>query len=100
MEGLARGGRGLSAGRAGRGAVQGIDRIHCIGPLMRALHGALPEAKRGGWYETSADAVPHLARGLQGGDIVLAKGSLSMALAKIVDGSREMGQSGPAQENA
>ncbi|WP_264213005.1 UDP-N-acetylmuramoyl-tripeptide--D-alanyl-D-alanine ligase [Leisingera thetidis] len=90
----------LHAGLAGLEAVQGIDRIHCIGPLMRALHGALPEAKRGGWYETSADAVPHLARGLRGGDIVLAKGSLSMALAKIVDGIREMGQSGPAQENA
>ncbi|WP_027237003.1 UDP-N-acetylmuramoyl-tripeptide--D-alanyl-D-alanine ligase [Leisingera caerulea] len=90
----------LHAGLAELEAVQGIDRIHCIGPLMQALHKALPEGKRGGWYPTSAEALPGLASEIQGGDIVLAKGSLSMALAKIVDGIREMGQSGPNSENA
>ncbi|CUH98187.1 UDP-N-acetylmuramoyl-tripeptide--D-alanyl-D-alanine ligase [Leisingera aquaemixtae] len=88
------------AGLADLDAVKGIDKIHCIGPLMRALHKALPEGKRGGWYQTSDEAVPGLAGEIQGGDIVLAKGSLSMALAKIVDGIREMGQSGPNSENA
>ena len=90
----------LHAGLADLDAVQGIDKIHCIGPLMHALHGALPEGKRGAWYETSAEAVPGLAGEIQGGDIVLAKGSLSMALAKIVDGIREMGHSGLNSENA
>ncbi|EDZ47443.1 UDP-N-acetylmuramoylalanyl-D-glutamyl-2, 6-diaminopimelate--D-alanyl-D-alanyl ligase [Rhodobacterales bacterium Y4I] len=90
----------LHAGLADLDAVKGIDKIHCIGPLMRALHEALPEGKRGGWYQTSAEAVPGLASEIQGGDIVLAKGSLSMALAKIVDGIREMGHSGPNSENA
>ncbi|QDI75287.1 MULTISPECIES: UDP-N-acetylmuramoyl-tripeptide--D-alanyl-D-alanine ligase [Leisingera] len=90
----------LHAGLADLDAVKGIDKVHCIGPLMRALHEALPEGKRGGWYQTSAEAVPGLAGEIQGGDIVLAKGSLSMALAKIVDGIREMGQSGPNSENA
>ncbi|MBY6141742.1 UDP-N-acetylmuramoyl-tripeptide--D-alanyl-D-alanine ligase [Leisingera daeponensis] len=90
----------LHAGLAALDAVQGIDRIHCIGPLMQALHDALPEGKRGGWYRTSAEAVPDLAGEIHGGDIVLAKGSLSMALAKIVDGIREMGHSTPTQENA
>ncbi|WP_424977005.1 UDP-N-acetylmuramoyl-tripeptide--D-alanyl-D-alanine ligase [Leisingera sp. S232] len=89
----------LHAGLATLDAVQGIDKIHCIGPLMQALHEALPEAKRGGWYATSAEAVPGLAGEIWGGDIVLAKGSLSMALAKIVDGIREMGQSGSKSEN-
>ena len=89
----------LHAGLADLEAVQGIDCIHCIGPLMQALHAALPEGKRGGWYQASAEAVPGLAAEIQGGDIVLAKGSLSMALAKIVDGIREMGQSGPKSEN-
>ncbi|MBY6058323.1 UDP-N-acetylmuramoyl-tripeptide--D-alanyl-D-alanine ligase [Leisingera daeponensis] len=90
----------LHAGLADLDAVQGIDRIHCIGPLMQALHEALPEGKRGGWYQTSTEAVPDLAGEIHGGDIVLAKGSLSMALAKIVDGIREMGHSTPTQENA
>jgi UDP-N-acetylmuramoyl-tripeptide--D-alanyl-D-alanine ligase len=80
-------------------AMQGIDQIHCIGPLMRALHDALPEARRGGWYETSAEAVPALHDSIAAGDIVLVKGSLSMALAKVVDGIREMGQSGPHSQN-
>ncbi|KIC30352.1 UDP-N-acetylmuramoyl-tripeptide--D-alanyl-D-alanine ligase [Leisingera sp. ANG-M6] len=90
----------LHAGLADLDAVQGIDRIHCIGPLMQALHEALPEEKRGGWFATSAEAVPGLAEEIRGGDIVLAKGSLSMALARIVDGIREMGHSTPTQENA
>ncbi|AHD01400.1 UDP-N-acetylmuramoyl-tripeptide--D-alanyl-D-alanine ligase [Leisingera methylohalidivorans] len=84
----------LHAGLADLEAVEGIDKIHCIGPLMQALHDALPEGKRGGWYHSSTEAVPGLAGEIKGGDIVLAKGSLSMGLAKIVDGIREMGHSG------
>ncbi|OBY28297.1 UDP-N-acetylmuramoyl-tripeptide--D-alanyl-D-alanine ligase [Leisingera sp. JC1] len=91
---------GLHAGLADLDAVRGIDKIHCIGPLMQALYDALPKEKRGGWFATSAEAVPGLADEIQGGDIVLAKGSLSMALARIVDGIREMGHSTPTQENA
>lgn len=88
----------LHAGLAQLDAVRDIDRIHCIGPLMRALHEALPEGKRGGWHKTSAEAVAALPGCIAAGDTVLAKGSLSMALAKVVDGIREMGQSGPKPE--
>ena len=71
-----------------------IDKVHCIGPLMRALHEALPEDKRGLWFETSAEMVLELPQLVRAGDAVLAKGSLSMALARIVDGLRKMGQVG------
>jgi len=71
-----------------------VDQIHCIGPLMRALHQALPEDKRGLWFETSAEMAERLPELIQAGDTVLAKGSLSMALARIVDGLRKMGQVG------
>ncbi|NRB18896.1 MAG: UDP-N-acetylmuramoyl-tripeptide--D-alanyl-D-alanine ligase [Rhodobacteraceae bacterium] len=77
-------------------AIGSIDQIHCIGPLMQHLHAALPDAKRGAFYQTSAEALPDLARQIQGGDIVLAKGSLSIALAKIVDGIRNLGHGGPS----
>ncbi|UWQ27508.1 UDP-N-acetylmuramoyl-tripeptide--D-alanyl-D-alanine ligase [Leisingera sp. M523] len=90
----------LHAGLAALQAVAGIEKIHCVGPLMKSLYAALPEAKRGGWYGTSSEAVPDLKTAIKGGDIVLAKGSNSMGLAKIVDGIREMGQSTPTQENA
>jgi len=76
-------------------AIESIDKIHCIGPLMRHLHAALPDAKRGMWYLTSTEVLPDLASQIETGDIVLAKGSLSMALAKIVDGIRNLGHAGP-----
>ena len=72
-------------------AMQSIDVVHCIGPLMRNLHTALPEPKRGLWAETSADLAPLVPRRLDSGDVVLVKGSLSMKLALIVDAIRKMG---------
>lgn len=69
-----------------------VDQVHCIGPLMRALYQALPEDKRGLWFETSAEMAAHLHDLIRAGDTVLAKGSLSMVLARIVDGLRKMGQ--------
>ncbi len=75
-------------------AMARVDQVHCIGPLMQALHEALPQDKRGLWFGTSAEMAAHLPDLIQGGDAVLAKGSLSMALATIVDGLREMGQGG------
>jgi UDP-N-acetylmuramoyl-tripeptide--D-alanyl-D-alanine ligase len=68
-----------------------IDRVHCIGPLMRALYTRLPAAKRGDWFETAEEALPRLRHHLDSGDVVLAKGSLSMKLGLIVDAIRKMG---------
>ncbi|MFC4215738.1 UDP-N-acetylmuramoyl-tripeptide--D-alanyl-D-alanine ligase [Pseudophaeobacter arcticus] len=81
----------LHAGLADLAALQALDTIHCIGPLMAHLHRALPAGKRGGHYATAADVVPDLPAQLRCGDIVLAKGSLSAGLSKIVDGIRELG---------
>jgi UDP-N-acetylmuramoyl-tripeptide--D-alanyl-D-alanine ligase len=58
---------------------------------MRALYDILPEHKRGGWAETSAEVLPDLRAQMQQGDVVLAKGSLSMKLGQIVDAIRKMG---------
>lgn len=81
----------LHAGLADLASVAQIDEIHCIGPLMAHLHRALPAEKRGKHYACAADVVPDLAAQLGCGDIVLAKGSLSAGLAKVVDGIRELG---------
>ena len=72
--------------------------LHCIGPLMQALHQALPEGKRGLSTETSDEMAAHLPELIRSGDVVMAKGSLSMALAQIVDGLRQMGH-GSAPES-
>ncbi|WP_420584512.1 UDP-N-acetylmuramoyl-tripeptide--D-alanyl-D-alanine ligase [Ruegeria sp.] len=84
----------MHAGMADVPAMAQIDQVHCIGPLMKALHDALPADKRGLWAETSAEMAGHLPELIRAGDTVLAKGSLSMALAQIVDGLRKMGQGG------
>lgn len=76
-----------------------IDKVHCIGPLMKSLHEALPEAQRGKWCETSAEFCEDLRRFVDSGDVVLAKGSLSMALARVVDAIRKMGHAAPQDED-
>lgn len=81
----------LHQGLARLGAMERIDKVHCVGPLMRALHGALEPGRRGGWYETSEAMAEKLAETLEAGDIVLVKGSLSTRLALVVDAIRKMG---------
>ena len=76
-------------------AMQDIDTVHCIGPLMRNLYAALPEHRRGDWVETSAEMTQGLGARLRSGDVVLVKGSLSMKLALIVDAIRKMGHAPP-----
>ncbi|WP_227271435.1 UDP-N-acetylmuramoyl-tripeptide--D-alanyl-D-alanine ligase [Roseobacter weihaiensis] len=81
----------LHAGLAHLPATKSVDVIHCIGPLMRSLYDLLPDAQRGEWFETAEEAVTRVKTHLDSGDVVLAKGSLSMKLALIVDAIRKMG---------
>ncbi len=71
--------------------MQQIDVVHCIGPLMEALHAALPAARQGQWFASAEEAASRVARHIDSGDVVLAKGSLSMELACVVDAIRKMG---------
>ncbi|ASM72756.1 MULTISPECIES: UDP-N-acetylmuramoyl-tripeptide--D-alanyl-D-alanine ligase [Roseobacteraceae] len=81
----------LHAGLADLDAMEKVDRVHCIGPLMRTLYDTLPEHQRGRWCETSEEMAKVLRSRLDAGDVVLAKGSLSMKLALVVDAIRKMG---------
>jgi UDP-N-acetylmuramoyl-tripeptide--D-alanyl-D-alanine ligase len=72
-------------------SLEKIDRIHCIGPLMKELYEALPIEKRGRWTESSEEMAKGVGRDLQAGDIVAAKGSLSMGVARVVDAIRKLG---------
>ena len=71
--------------------LENIDVIHCIGPLMQHLHGDLPSAQRGDWFDTAEAAAMQVKRRIDSGDVVLAKGSLSMQLSRVVDAIRKMG---------
>jgi len=84
----------LHAALARLPAMNAIDKVHCLGNQMAHLYDALPDDRRGLWFETSAELVPHLAAELRPGDTVLVKGSLGMKLAVVVNGIRQLGQPG------
>ena len=54
---------------------QDIDSVYLAGPLMKNLWEALPSALRGGYAETAQELTPVLIESLQGGDVVMVKGS-------------------------
>lgn len=85
----------LHAALADTAPMQAVDRVHCVGPLMRALHDALPESRRGIWRETSDALLADLPGLVETGDIVLVKGSNSVGLGRVVDAIRKMGQGAP-----
>ncbi len=89
----------LHAALAELDATKALDKVHCVGPLMRHLHEALPDTQRGLWFEASDDMAARLPRQLDAGDVVMVKGSLSMRLARVVDAIRNMGQ-GNARDEA
>lgn len=81
----------LHAGLAHLAATKKLDVIHCVGPLMQSLYDLLPEHQRGAWFETSEEMCQGLRHRIDAGDVVLAKGSLSMKLGLVVDAIRKMG---------
>ncbi len=84
----------LHASLAKDRSLANIDRLYCVGPLMRALYDALPAEKQGGWFETSDQAAAVIEADVAGGDTLLVKGSLYMKMVKVVDALREIGQVG------
>ncbi|MFS4437323.1 UDP-N-acetylmuramoyl-tripeptide--D-alanyl-D-alanine ligase [Paracoccaceae bacterium GXU_MW_L88] len=74
-----------------------IDRVYCVGPLMRALYDALPRNKRGDWVERSSEFLPRLGRMIDEGDVVMVKGSLGSKMGLIVDGIKKLGDARPQQ---
>lgn len=85
----------LHAGLAAADEMAAVDRVHTAGPLMRALHEALPPEKRGEWFETSAAMAAAAGRKLDAGDVAMVKGSLGSAMKQVVEAIRRMGAPRP-----
>src|SRR6266436_3967675 len=62
-----------------------VDRVFLVGEAMAALHRALPEGRRGGWWQSADDAIPALLRFLEPGDVVTIKGSRGVRVSRIVE---------------
>ena len=80
-----------------------IDLVFCAGPLMRALWQALPSERRGGYAEAAAalepDVLAAISEGgtIQGGDVIMVKGSLGSRMGSIV---KALARRFPVQEAA
>jgi len=71
--------------------LMGLDKVHCVGPLMKNLFDALPQDQRGRWAATAPELLKGISNDLDAGDVVLVKASLSMGLGQIVDAIRKLG---------
>ncbi|MCB5410119.1 UDP-N-acetylmuramoyl-tripeptide--D-alanyl-D-alanine ligase [Pseudogemmobacter faecipullorum] len=67
--------------------------IHCVGPLMRHLHAALPLAQRGEWVETASELASRARMLMDPGDILLVKGSKGSKVSLVAEALRRLGQS-------
>lgn len=85
----------IHQGLAALPSLEQVDRVHCIGPLMAHLYEALPSEKRGRWSENVDGMVDGIAKDLDAGDVVMAKGSLSMGMARLVDAIKKLGHPSP-----
>lgn len=91
---------GPEAGRyhaelAGAAEMAGVDVVHTCGPLMRALHEALPASIRGKWFASSAELAEAAGRKLDAGDVAMVKGSLGSKMATVAAAVMRMGHAEP-----
>jgi len=74
--------------------IEGIDIIHTVGPLMAEV----PFENRGLMADSSEALAAHITRQIRAGDVVMVKGSLGMAMAKIIDALVNIGDAGGLQK--
>lgn len=55
--------------------VESVAKIHCCGPEMKHLHGALPSLQQGAWAENPQDLMDTILDDVRPGDVYLIKGS-------------------------
>lgn len=71
--------------------IAAIDRVFACGPHSKTLYDALPKARRGEWAPDSRALAPLVKAEMRAGDVVMVKGSLGSAMARIVEALDALG---------
>ncbi|PKU22684.1 UDP-N-acetylmuramoylalanyl-D-glutamyl-2,6-diaminopimelate--D-alanyl-D-alanine ligase [Telmatospirillum siberiense] len=61
-----------------------IDLVYTAGPLMRHLHEALPQDRRGGHAADADEAALQLVKALKPGDVIMVKGSAGSVMGRVI----------------
>ncbi|MCR9113293.1 MAG: UDP-N-acetylmuramoyl-tripeptide--D-alanyl-D-alanine ligase [Rhodobacteraceae bacterium] len=88
----------LHAALADLPAMQAVHQVHCVGPRMKALHAALPDAVRGHCCDDADELAARAARLVDTGDVVLVKGSKGSRVSRVVDALRKAARGGRREE--
>lgn len=80
----------LHAALADHPAMAGIDRVHCVGPRMRALYEALPPEKRGRHTDTAEALAAEAHHLIDAGDVILVKGSKGSKVSAVVTALKKL----------
>ena len=72
-------------------AMDQVDQVHCAGPMMQALHHALPRARQGEWHPDSTALAARVRRLVDAGDVVMCKGSLGSRAGIVVEAVKKLG---------
>jgi UDP-N-acetylmuramoyl-tripeptide--D-alanyl-D-alanine ligase len=81
----------LHEGLADLPALAAADRVHCVGPRMRALWERLPAGRQGTWCEAAEDLAARAHKLIDAGDVLLVKGSKGSRVSLVVDAVRKLG---------
>ncbi len=82
----------LHASLAAAPGLEQVSVVHCAGTRMKALHEALPVARRGEWFADAAAMAARAGRLLDAGDVALVKGSNGSRISMVVDAIKKMGE--------
>ncbi|MFN3209255.1 MAG: UDP-N-acetylmuramoyl-tripeptide--D-alanyl-D-alanine ligase [Roseovarius sp.] len=79
--------------------VKDVQVFHCVGPRMKTLYEALPEAQRGRWVETAAELAGEAHRLVDAGDVILVKGSKGSRVSEVVTALRRLAKTVAEKED-
>ena len=82
-------GAAMHAELAGDAVANHMDLVFAAGPVMRHLFEALPGHLQGAWRDRASDLAAVVVAAVQGGDMVIVKGSNASRMSAIVDALKE-----------